>query len=328
MNRYFIRRLLQALPVLIGITIITFTFTELAPGDAVSAMIIGDVIDTGIGGDEASSVEKLREIYGLDKPAPVRYLQWMGGLFRGSLGIRIRSRIPVAEEIALRLPATLQLMGVAMAIAIILGIPIGILSALKQYSTFDYVMTTWVFAAISVPGFFAAIAVIYIFAVRLSWFPTTGYSSVGQDFGFWGGFIDHLRHLALPATVLGLESTAGIMRYTRSSVLEVMRMDFVVTARSKGLRERTVIFGHVLRNALLSVITIIGLRLPSLFGGTIIIETIFNWPGMGILYLDAIETRDYPLIMGMVLISAVAIVFSNLITDLVYGVADPRIRYE
>jgi peptide/nickel transport system permease protein len=327
MNRYILRRILQTLPVLLGITIITFTFTELAPGDAVSAMIIGDVADPSSSGN-LSNAETLRKIYGLDQPAPVRYVKWMGGLAQGSLGIRIRSRIPVAEEIARRLPATLQLMLTAMAISIVLGIPLGVLSALKQYTWFDYAMTTSVFAAISIPGFFAAIIAIYIFAIKLGWFPTTGYSTVGREFGFWDGLLDRLRYLALPSIVLGLESTAGIMRYTRSSVLEVMRREYVVTARSKGLPNHTVIFRHILRNALLTVVTLIGLRLPSLFGGAIIIETIFNWPGMGILYLDGVETRDYPLIMGMVLVSATVIVISNLITDLVYGTLDPRIRYE
>ena len=327
MNRYILRRLVQMLPVLFGITVITFTFTELAPGDAVSAMILMD-FETGAGGDEGSHAEKLREKYGLDQPAPIRYLQWMGGLFQGNLGVRIRSKIPVSEEIARRLPATLRLMAAAMVISVVLGIPLGIFSALKQYTPPDYALTFLAFIGISIPGFFAAIAAIYLFSLKFGWLPTSGYSSIGKDFGFWGTIADRLRYLALPALVLGLETTAGIMRYTRSSVLEVVRLDYVTVARSKGLSERVVIFRHTLRNALLPVITIIGLRLPSLFGGAIIIETIFNWPGMGILYLDGVATRDYPLIMGMVLVSALTIVASNLITDLTYGTIDPRIRYE
>ena len=327
MNRYILRRILQMLPVLFGITIITFTFTELAPGDAVSAMILMD-FETGAGGDEGSNAEKLREKYGLDKPAPIRYLQWMGGLMQGNLGVRIRSKIPVNEEIARRLPATIRLMVAAMVLSVILGIPLGIFSALRQYTPPDYILTFLTFIGISVPGFFAAIAAIYLFSLKLGWLPTSGYSTIGKDFGFWGTIADRLRYLALPAIVLGLETTAGIMRYTRSSVLEVARLDYITVARSKGLGERAVIFRHTLRNALLPVITIIGLRLPSLFGGAIIIETIFNWPGMGILYLDGVATRDYPLIMGMVLVSALTIVASNLITDLTYGSIDPRIRYE
>lgn len=323
MNRYILRRILQALPVLLGITIVTFTFTELAPGDAVSSMILAQQ-------DSMSTVdvEALRARYGLDQPAPVRYMAWMGGLLQGNMGVRIRSRVPVAEEIGRRMPATLRLMFSALTIAILLGIPLGIYSALNQYSRLDYILTGFVFVGISIPGFFAALAAIYLFGVKLDWFPTSGYSTIGADFGFWGQQWDRLRYLALPALVLGLESTASIMRYTRSSMLEVIRLDYIVTARAKGLGQFVLIARHALRNALLPVITVIGLRLPSLFGGALIIETIFNWPGMGILYLDGVETRDYPLIMGMVLISAVLIVISNLLTDLAYAVADPRIRYQ
>lgn len=325
MNRYILRRIFQSIPVLIGITIITFTFTELAPGDAVSSMLLSQQ-ESGLSGELDTAT--LREQYGLDQPPPVRYLQWMSGLAQGNMGVRIRSRVPVAEEIARRLPATLQLMMAALVISVVLGIPLGIFSALRQYSRLDYFLTTFVFIGISVPGFFAAIAAIYLFAVKFGWFPTSGYSTPGETFGFWGNLVDQLHHLALPALVLGFESTASVMRYTRSSMLEVIQLDYMVTARSKGLGQRTIIIRHALRNALLPVITILGLRLPSLFGGAIIIENIFNWPGMGILYLDGVTTRDYPLIMGMVLISAVLIVVSNLITDLAYAVVDPRIRYE
>jgi peptide/nickel transport system permease protein len=327
MNRYILRRIVQMLPVLFGITIITFTFTELAPGDAVAAMIIMNP-ETGIAGDDGSNADELRKKYGLDKPAPVRYAQWMAGLMKGHLGVRIRSKIPVSEEIARRMPATLRLMAAAMFISIALGIPLGIFSALRQYTPPDYALTFLTFIGISVPGFFAAIAAIYLFSLKLGWLPTSGYTTIGKDFGFWGTMWDRLRYLALPATVLGLETTAGIMRYTRSSVLEVVRLDYITVARSKGLSERVITLRHILRNALLPVITVIGLRLPSLFGGTIIIETIFNWPGMGILYLDGVKTRDYPLIMGLGLVTALTIVLSNLITDLTYGSIDPRIRYE
>ncbi len=323
MNQYIFRRILQALPVLLGITIITFTFTELAPGDAVSAMLLEQQ-----GGVADIDVEALRARYGLDQPPPVRYLRWMGGLFQGNMGLRIRSGVPVAEDIARRLPATLQLMLAAALFSIAIGIPLGVISALRQYSVLDYLMTWFVFMGISVPGFFAAIVVIYIFAVRLGWFPTGGYGTPGADLGTIGVIADRLHHMALPAIVLGIESTAAIMRYTRTSMLEVIRQDYMVTARSKGLSSLMITVRHALRNALLPVITIIGLRLPSLFGGAIIIETIFNWPGMGTLYMDGVTTRDYPLIMSMVLISAVVIVVSNLLTDLTYALVDPRVRYE
>ena len=323
MNQYIFRRILQALPVLFGITLITFTFTELAPGDAVSAMLLeqdGSAIDI--------DVDALRAKYGLDQPAPVRYVRWLGSILQGNMGVRVRSGVPVAEEVGRRLPATLQLMFAALFISVTLGIPLGIFSALRQYSVSDYLLTGFVFAGISVPGFFAAIAVIYIFSVRLSWFPTGGYGTPGAEMGAFAGFVDHLHHMALPSLVLGIESTAAIVRYTRASMLEVIRQDYMITARSKGLSKFLITVRHALRNALMPVITVIGLRLPTLFGGAIIIETIFNWPGMGTLYLDGVTSRDYPLIMSMVLISAVLIVVSNLVTDLVYAVVDPRVRYD
>jgi len=325
MNRYLLRRVFQAVPVLIGITIITFIFTELAPGDAVTAMLM----ETSTGGVSAEiDTAALRAKYGLDQPAPIRYLRWVGGILRGNMGIRVRSGVPVAEEIGRRLPATLQLMFVAIFLAVLIGIPLGVLTALRQYSLFDYTLTGFVFAGISVPGFFAAIAAVYLFAVKLGWFPTSGYSTPGKEFDLIGQLLDLAHHMALPATVLAVESTASIMRYTRASMLDVIRQDYITTARSKGLSPWLVTVRHALRNSLLPVITIIGLRLPSLFGGAIVIETIFNWPGMGRLYLEGVTTRDIPLIMSMVLISAVVIVISNLITDLTYAVADPRVRYE
>jgi peptide/nickel transport system permease protein len=323
MGRYLLRRILQALPVLIGITIITFTFMELAPGDAVSGLLM-----SAEGGAGEIDVESLRAKYGLDQPAPIRYFRWLGEMLQGNFGNRILSGKSVIDEIALRLPATVQLMLVAVVISIVIGMPLGVFTALHQYSFADYTLTGFVFLGISVPSFFAAIAAVYIFAVKLGWFPTSGYSTPGQDFGPVAKFFDVLYHMALPATVLAIESSASIMRYTRASMLDVIRQDYITTARSKGLPPMAITIHHALRNALLPIITIIGLRLPSLFGGAIVIEGIFSWPGMGRLYMEGVTTRDIPLIMGMVLISAVVIVVSNLITDLTYAVADPRVRYE
>lgn len=323
MGHYLLRRIFQALPVLIGITIITFTFMELAPGDAVSGLLMSM---EGSAGDVDTAA--LRERYGLDQPAPIRYFRWLGELLQGNFGNRVLSGKPVIDEIALRLPATVQLMVVAVVLSILVGMPLGIFTALKQYSLGDYALTGFVFLGISVPSFFAAIAAVYIFAVKLGWFPTSGYSTPGQDFTTLERIWDLLHHMALPAMVLAVESSASIMRYTRASMLDVIRQDYITTARSKGLSPMVITIRHALRNALLPVITIIGLRLPSLFGGAIVIEGIFNWPGMGRLYLDGVTTRDIPLIMGLVLISAVVIVISNLITDLTYAVADPRVKYD
>jgi peptide/nickel transport system permease protein len=326
MNQYILRRILQSFPVLLGITIITFTFIELAPGDAVMAMILADM-QTG-GRVTQIDVEAVRRQMGLDRPAPVRYMVWLGELFQGNMGVRIRNSVPVADEIGRRLPATLRLMGAALFLSVALGIPLGILSAVKQYSWFDHLLTAGTFLGVAIPSFFAAIIAIYVFSLKLGWFPTSGYSTPGQNFGFFEGLLDQLRYLIMPATVLALESIAGISRYMRSSVLDVLRLDYVTTARSKGLAQWSILGRHVLQNALLPIITIIGLRLPSLFGGALIIEIMFNWPGMGILYIDGVNMRDYPLLMGMTLVSAGLIVVSNLITDIAYGFADPRIRYE
>ena len=245
------------------------------------------------------------------------------------MGRRLGTRALVSEEIGRHVVPTLELMTTSLLISVVLGILLGVASALKQYSLFDYVSTAFVFLAISVPAFFAALGAIYIFSVHLKWFPTSGYSVPGaSSFGPVRGFLSHLRYLILPASLLGLESVASIMRYVRASMLETLRVDYVIVARSKGLHERTVIFRHAFRNAVLPVVTIIGLRLPSLFGGTLIIETIFNWPGLAILYMSGVSMRDYPLIMALTMISATVIVLSNLITDIAYGFVDPRIRYE
>jgi peptide/nickel transport system permease protein len=252
----------------------------------------------------------------------------LGELAQGNFGNRILSGKPVINEILLRLPATVQLMVAAVIISVLIGMPLGIFTALRQYSLADYALTGSVFLGISVPAFFAAIAAVYIFAVQLGWFPTSGYSTPGQEFGPIERILDLAHHMALPVFVLAVESSASIMRYTRASMLDVIRQDYITTARSKGLRPMVITVRHALRNALLPVITIIGLRLPSLFGGAIVIEGIFNWPGMGRLYLEGVTTRDVPLIMGMVLISALVIVISNLITDLTYAMADPRVRYD
>ena len=323
MNRYILRRIIQALPVLLGITIVTFTFIELAPGDAVMAMILADMQSGGR--SVQIDVEAMRKQFGLDQPAPVRYVRWLQELLQGNMGVRLRSKIPVATEIARRLPATLELMGFALLIAIVVGIPLGVISAVRQYSWLDYFLTTGTFLGVAIPSFFAAIVAIYIFSLKLGWFPTSGYSTPGQNFGLFGWLFNHMQYLIMPATILGLESIAGISRYMRASVLEVLRLDYVT---AKGLGRSVVLSRHVLRNALLPIITIIGLRLPGLLGGALIIETMFNWPGMGILYIDGVNTRDYPLIMGMTLVSAITIVISNLITDVAYSFADPRIRYE
>ena len=326
MNRYVIRRLLQAVPVLLLITVIVFTFTELAPGDAVTAMLVSD-LGIMMGPDDIR-IEALRRQYGLDKPAWVRYLKWLGAISRGNLGVSIVGAVPVSKEIMTRLPATLQLMGTVMILSLAIGIPLGIANAVWQYSWLDNLTTTLSYLAIALPDFWLAIGLVFLFALRLEWLPSFGYSTPGREFGFWDGLLDRIQYMLLPTMALTMGNVAGIMRYTCSSMLQELTSDYVTVARSKGLKDRVVFVRHALRNALLPLITLVGLRLPGLFGGALVVETVFNWPGMGKLYQRSVTSLDYPMIMGMGLTSAVLIVGSTLVTDLAYAVVDPRIRYE
>ena len=319
MGRYLLRRLIISIPVLIGITIATYAIVNLAPGDPVSALLNPEQV-AALG---PGWVEQQREALGLNKPIPVRYGLWMKEIARGNLGFSLVDRQPVAHKLAERIWPTLRLMLLALTIALVIAIPAGVISALKQYSLLDYIVTAFGFLAISIPSFFLALAAIYVFAVKLGWLPAAGMYTVGQP----PTLGDALRHLVLPATVLGLAQAAPLIRYTRSGMLEVIRQDYVTVARAKGLGERLVIFRHALRNALIPLVTVVALQLPALLGGTVIIEAVFAWPGMGTLAITAIRGRDYPTIMAINLISALMVLTSNLLADLVYAVIDPRIRY-
>ena len=319
MGRYLLRRLIISIPVLIGITIATYTIVNLAPGDPVSALLNPEQV-AALG---PGWVEQQKEALGLNKPIPVRYGLWMKELARGNLGFSLVDRQPVAHKLAERIWPTLRLMLLALSIALLIAIPTGVLSALKQYSLLDYIVTAFGFLAISIPSFFLGLGAIYIFAVKFGWLPAGGMYTVGKP----PSLGDAIRHIVLPATVLGLAQAAPLIRYTRSGMLEVIRQDYVTVARAKGLGERLVIFRHALRNALIPLVTVIALQLPALLGGTVIIEAVFAWPGMGTLAITAIRGRDYPVIMAINLISALMVLTSNLAADLVYAVIDPRIRY-
>jgi peptide/nickel transport system permease protein len=318
-GRYLLTRVLINIPVLIGITLATYFIINLAPGDPVTAMVSPETVAL-LGPDY---LQQQREQLGLNKPLPVRYVLWLKEIAKGNLGFSLTDRQPIAGKIAERLGPTLKLMGAALLIGIAVAIPLGILSALRQYSFLDYFATVAAFGAISIPSFFLALGAIFIFALKLGWLPVAGMTTVGQP----GSFLDSLKHLVLPACILGLGEAAPLIRYTRSSMLEVIRQDYVTTARAKGLRERAVIYRHALRNALIPLVTVVALGLPRLLGGTVIIETVFAWPGMGLLAITAVRGRDYPVIMAINLISAVMIVVSNLLADVIYAVIDPRIKY-
>jgi peptide/nickel transport system permease protein len=317
LGRYILRRLIISIPVLLGITIITFFAYNLAPGDPIDAMIDPTVVM------DPSDLTRLRESLGLDQPIIVRYGIWLREALQGNLGYSYRSGEPVLERIGRRLPATLQLTVTSLIIAIGLGIPLGIFSALKQYSRFDYILTVFAFGGISIPSFFLALGAIYIFALKLKLFPSHGMGDPDASFFM----ASRLQHLVLPALVLGLDRVAGFLRYTRSSMLEVLGQDYMVTAKAKGLAGNIIVIRHGLRNALISIITIIGLSLPAVFGGSVIVEAIFAWPGMGQMAITAVTQRDYPVLMGVALVSSVIVLASNLLADIAYAFADPRIRY-
>lgn len=319
MGRYILRRLVISIPVLFGITLVTYLIVSLAPGDPVSAMIDPEQA-AALG---PGWMEQQRAELGLDKPLPVRYGIWMKEVVSGNLGYSYSDRQPVGDKISERIWPTLKLMLTVQLLALMIGVPIGILSAMRQYSVLDYVVTVFGFATISIPAFFLALAAIYIFAIQLRWLPSAGMATIGKP----PSFRDSIEHLILPAMVLGLGQAAPLIRYTRSSMLETVRQDYVRVARAKGLSERIVISRHALRNALIPLITVVALSLPQLLGGTVIIEQIFSWPGMGTLAIKAVRARDYPTIMAINLLGAVLVVISSLIADVVYAWIDPRISY-
>ena len=316
MASFLIRRLFHALTILLGVSMLVFLFVELAPGDAVDALMPPESMST----PEAKAA--MRERLGLNDPAPVRYVRWLGRAIQGNFGYSLTSRKPVTDIIMARLPNTLLLVGTAMIFSIIVGLISGIISAIKQYSAIDYVVTFFSFFWLSIPGFFLSLLMIYIFAVKLNWFPVFGASSPNAA----NPVLDRIHHLILPAAVLGLELAAALTRYTRASLVEVLRADYMRTARAKGLREWTVLIGHGLKNALIPIITVIAFRLPYLISGAIVIETVFQWPGLGLLTLNAANQKDYPLILAITMAVTILVVISSFIADVAYSLVDPRIR--
>ncbi|MGH2561817.1 MAG: ABC transporter permease [Thermomicrobiales bacterium] len=319
MARYILRRIAVSIPILLGVTVITFLFVNLVPGDYIDSLI-----DPEVSSATRADYEALEEQLGLDQPAPVRYLRWLEETAKGNLGYSLATRKPVRVEIMRRLPTTLKLTATSLAFAVTLGVTLGVISALRPYSWLDYGLTFWGFVWISVPSFFAAMGAIYLLAIKFPIFPVAGTGPRGvADVPLHVQF----EYLVLPAGILGLERVAGFMRYARSSMLDVLGQDYVTVARAKGLRPWRVVSRHAFRNALLPLITVIGLSLPSLIGGSVIIEAIFGWSGIGTMSLTAVTQRDYPVILGVNLVAAIMVLGSSLLADLAYAVADPRIRY-
>lgn len=316
MTRYFVRRLVVTLPTLLGVSIILFMVMHLAPGGP-EAVLMGDDISPDV-------AARIRANLGLDQPLPVQYVKWIKAVLQGDLGNSFRTGEPVTRLILERLLNTLFLTIAAFAFALIASIPIGVLSATKRGSLIDKAASIAAFLGVSFPTFWLGIVAILIFSQGLGWFPVSGIAAYGMERNLW----NRLHHLVLPAATLGSVQMATYMRFTRSGMLEVLKQDYIRTARAKGLTNFRVVTVHALRNGLLTVVTIMGLSLPALIGGSVLTETIFAWPGLGRLAVNAVFQRDYPIIMGVNMVVALVTVMANLTVDMVYTLIDPRIAYD
>ena len=313
MRHYVLRRLVIAIPSLLIASLIVFTLPRLIPGDVVQLMLE----EKAYGKD----LEDLRAKLGLDRPIPVQYVDWVRRLAAGDLGESLWTHQPVLGELARRMPVTLMLGFLALVVAVAIGVPIGILSAVRQDGTLDFFARSAAILGLSVPGFVQAIVVILLPAIWWGWSPRMGFTGLEQGLG------SYVLQFVLPAIILGTASAAAIMRLTRGMLLEVLRQDYVRTAWAKGLRERAVVLKHGLKNAIIPVVTVLGLQIAQIAGGSVIIESIFGLPGMGQFLVEAITQRDYPVIQGINLLIVVIIVATNLLVDLCYAMIDPRIRY-
>lgn len=320
MWEYILRRFAIMVPLVLGVTIINFALFNLAPGDPLDRLYFSD-LDTAQTYTEEQR-ERLRELYGLNKPLPIRYLIWLRELAQGNLGLSLVYTRPVLELVLERLPATLELTVTALVLGTVVGVVMGVVSALRQYSFLDYSLTAGALFGISIPTFFFGLIMLWVFALVIPIFPAFGMTSELGEFSL----LDNLHHLALPALVLSLDGTAGTSRYTRTAMLEVLSADYVRTARAKGLSDLVVIGRHAFRNALLPLLTITTLRLPGLFGGVFVIETVFSWPGMGQFGIDAVRNLDYQVLMGVTFFATILVILANLLADILYAVVDPRIR--
>ena len=316
MLTYLLGRIGQNLILLVLVSIIGFAVLHLAPGGPLAQFAL-------VPGMSPADIARIAAQMGLDRPLPVQYWDWFTHLVRGDWGRSYRDTQPVLSVIGSHLFATLELMITATLIAIFLGVWIGIMGAIRRYSTFDYLATIGAMIALSIPTFWFGLVVIYVFSVKLGWVPPGNMYTIGN-----GSLLDFLHHLIAPSIVLALVEVAIWSRYMRASMLDVINQDYIRTARAKGLPERTVLLHHALRNALIPMITLAGMQLPTLLGGALVTETIFTWPGMGRLFLDSLGYRDYPEVMGILMFSALLVLVGNLLADLLCAAADPRIRLD
>lgn len=315
MKKYIIKRLLIAVFVLFGITIIDFAIMNMAPGSPLDMMRNPMVSQTAL--------DMKAESLGLNDPIYIQYINWLMELFKGNMGFSMITYQPVSKLISTHIGPTLLLMSVSLLIGLAVAVPLGVLSAVKQYSVADYSAMTASFLGISVPSFFLSLVLIYIFTVKLNWLPSSGMTTMGTA----GGMLDVIKHMILPCTVLVVSVAGRNIRYVRSSMLEILGQDYLRTAKAKGIKEFFVINKHAMRNALIPIVTVLGMEIPVIFGGAVVIEQIFSWPGIGLLTMSSIMSRDYPTVMGLNLLAAIIVLAANLLTDLLYAVVNPTIQY-
>ena len=318
MGPYILRRLLIALPSLLGISVVLFTVLALAPGDPFEELATNPNVP-------AEVRVMLRAKFGLDDPIWQRYFRWLAAMLQGDWGYSFISRVDVDTLILQRMPVTLAVIGASQVLALLIALPIGIYSAARPYSWFDRIASTLAFVGFSLPTFFTGLLLILLFSIKLDWLPFVYRADISAT--GWQWWWEHIRQSIMPVMVLGLFQGASWTRYVRSAMLDVIRLDYVTTARSKGLKERVVVMKHVVRNALIPVVTLVALQMPAVFGGAIVTEQIFRIPGIGSLLIDAILRNDTPVIMAVTFVFACLVILFNLIADLLYGWLDPRISY-
>src|SRR5262245_24383357 len=318
MTRYLLRRLLIAVPSLLGISIVLFTVLALAPGDPFGELASNPNVPPQV-------ADALRAKFGLDDPIVVRYLHWLVAMLRGDWGFSFASRMDVDTLILQRLPATLLVIGSSQILALLIALPVGVYSAVRPYSIFDQIANLFAFVGFSLPTFFTGLLFILLFSIYLDWLPFVFRADIAAT--GWDWLWQQFKQAVMPVTVLALVQAASWTRYVRSAVLEVIRLDYVTTARAKGLPERVVVIKHVVRNALIPVVTLVALQMPALFGGAIVTEQIFRIPGIGSLLISAILANDTPVIMAVTFVFACLVILFNLIADILYGWLDPRIAY-
>jgi peptide/nickel transport system permease protein len=324
-SAYILRRLLYMIPLLLGVSVVTFALIKAAPGDPVTLMLA----EARSGGAQPSraELEQVRKNLGLDKPVVLIYTDWLKEVLRGNLGRSFINGRPVTHLFREKIPNTVKLSGVSLALSLVIALPLGVISAVKQYSPVDYLITLFSFVSISLPAFWISFMLIYVFSLKLDLLPAGGMQTAFFRGTRLASLQDSFLHYVLPVTALTLGRLAAYIRYQRASMLDVLRQDYVRTARAKGMSEFAVLFRHAWRNSLLSIITLLGYSLVALIEGSVIVEVVFSWPGMGLLGVNAVIQRDYPVIMGIVMLSSVAIILGTLLSDILYAWADPRVRY-